>query len=166
MKLRVTIDGEAALLEVQQNGQIRYNLAGVLTASGASSTAEIGPGIFSVLLGHRSLTVYVVSSGEEREVWVEGRRYAISVADPRDRSSRQKKQTSTGPLEVHAQMPGKVVKLLVRQGTVVEAGQGLIVVEAMKMQNEMKSPRDGVVTKVSVAEGAAVGAGDRLMVIA
>ncbi len=165
MKLRITIDGEAALLELRQNAQTIYNLTGVLTASGESSIIEIGPGIFSVLLGHRSLTVYIVSNGEEREVWVEGRRYAISVADPRDRSARRKKQASAGPLEVRAQMPGKVVKLLVGRGAAVQAGQGLIVVEAMKMQNEMKCLRDGVVTKILVAEGAAVAAGEKLMVV-
>lgn len=165
MKLRVTIDGEAVLLELQQNEQTTYKLTGVFTASGESSIAGIGPGIYSVLLGHRSLTVHIVSNGEEREVWVDGRRYAISVADPRDRSGRQKKQTSAGPLEVRAQMPGKVVKLLVSEGAVVQAGQGLIVVEAMKMQNEMKSPRDGPVTKIYVSEGAAVAAGQKLMVV-
>ncbi len=165
MKLRVTIDGEAAFLELQQDHKTTYTLTGVLTASGESSIAEIGPGMLSVILGHKSLTVQIVSNGDEREVWVGGRRYTISVADPRDRSGRQKKQTSAGPLEVHAQMPGKVVKLLVAQGAVVQAGQGLIVVEAMKMQNEMKSPRDGVVTKIYVAEGSAVAAGEKLMVV-
>jgi biotin carboxyl carrier protein len=165
MKLRVTIDGEAALLELQQNAQATYRLTGVFSASGESSVAEVGPGIFSVLLGRKSLTVHIASNGEEREVWVAGRRYLISVADQRDRSGRQKRQTSAGPLEVHAQMPGKVVKLLVAQGAVVEAGQGLIVVEAMKMQNEMKSPRDGTVTRIYVTEGAAVAAGEKLMVV-
>jgi biotin carboxyl carrier protein len=165
MKLRVTIDGEAALLELQQNAHATYKLTGVLSAWGESSIAEIGPGIFSVLLRHKSFTVQIVSDGEEREVWVAGRRYSISVTDPRDRSGRQKKPTDAGPLEVHAQMPGKVVKLLVAQGAVVQAGQGLIIVEAMKMQNEMKSPRDGTVTRIYVAEGAAVAAGEKLIVV-
>ncbi len=165
MKSRVTIDGQDALLDLQQNEPATYKLRGVLTASGETSIAEIGGGVFSILLGHKSFTVRIVSNGEEHEVWVGSRRYAISVADPRDRSGRQKKQASTGPLEVHAQMPGKVVKLLVGQGAAVRAGQGLVVVEAMKMQNEMKSPRDGIVTKVCVPEGAAVAAGEKLMVV-
>lgn len=165
MKLRVTIDGEAELLELQQNAPATYQLTGVFSASGEASVAEVGPGIFSVLLGRRSLTVHIASDGEEREAWVGGRRYAISVTDPRDRSGREKKQTNAGPLEVHAQMPGKVVKLLVELGAVVAAGQGLIVVEAMKMQNEMKSPRDGTVTRIYVAEGTAVAAGEKLMVV-
>jgi biotin carboxyl carrier protein len=62
-------------------------------------------------------------------------------------------------------MPGKVIKLLVEKGVNVQAGQGLIVVEAMKMQNEMKSPKDGMVSKINVAEGATVGAGQTLIVV-
>jgi biotin carboxyl carrier protein len=62
-------------------------------------------------------------------------------------------------------MPGKVIKLLVESGSTVRAGQGLIVVEAMKMQNEMKSPKDGRVSKIHVEEGATVGAGQALIVV-
>ena len=70
-----------------------------------------------------------------------------------------------GPLELRAQMPGKVIKILVAQGAAVQSGQGLIVVEAMKMQNEMKSPKDGVVSKIHAAEGATVAAGEILIVV-
>ena len=59
-------------------------------------------------------------------------------------------------------MAGKVVKVLAPKGTTVTAGQGLLIVEAMKMENELKSPRDGTVTEVSVSEGQAVEAGEPL----
>jgi biotin carboxyl carrier protein len=62
-------------------------------------------------------------------------------------------------------MPGKVVRLLVQEGAAVEAGAGVAVVEAMKMQNEIKSPKKGIVLKLSVAEGAAVNAGDVLAIV-
>ena len=62
-------------------------------------------------------------------------------------------------------MPGKVVRILVAEGDIVEAGQGLAVVEAMKMQNEMKAPRAGVVKSIKAREGATVSAGEALMVI-
>jgi biotin carboxyl carrier protein len=62
-------------------------------------------------------------------------------------------------------MPGKVVRVLVKQEAVVEAGQGVVVVEAMKMQNEIKSPKKGVVRKLIAAEGANVNAGDVLAVV-
>ena len=62
-------------------------------------------------------------------------------------------------------MPGKIVRVLVSEGDAVEAGQGVIVVEAMKMQNEVRSPKAGVVVKVAVAEGATVFAGEVLAIV-
>ena len=63
-------------------------------------------------------------------------------------------------------MPGKVVRLLAKAGDAVEAGQGLLVVEAMKMQNEIRSPKRGTVERVLVTEGQAVNAGEVLCVVA
>jgi biotin carboxyl carrier protein len=62
-------------------------------------------------------------------------------------------------------MPGKIVRLLVAEGSKVEAGAGVLVVEAMKMQNELKSPKKGTIQKILVAEGAAVNAGDVLAIV-
>jgi biotin carboxyl carrier protein len=62
-------------------------------------------------------------------------------------------------------MPGKVVRVLVEAGQAVEAGQGLIVVEAMKMQNELKSPKSGTVAELRAANGSTVNAGDVLVVV-
>jgi biotin carboxyl carrier protein len=62
-------------------------------------------------------------------------------------------------------MPGRVVRLLVAEGSSVEAGQGLVVVEAMKMQNEIKSPKRGVVKKMSASAGASVNQGDVLAIV-
>ena len=62
-------------------------------------------------------------------------------------------------------MPGKVVRILVNQGTEVVAGAGVMVVEAMKMQNEVKSPKKGTIQKILVSEGAAVNAGDVLAIV-
>jgi biotin carboxyl carrier protein len=62
-------------------------------------------------------------------------------------------------------MPGKVVRVMVEEGQPVESGQGLVVVEAMKMQNEIKSPKAGVVKAVHVREGGSVGAGQALLVV-
>jgi biotin carboxyl carrier protein len=87
------------------------------------------------------------------------------VSDPRDRSPVKSRAAATGVVEVRAQMPGSVVKLLLRAGDRIETGQGLLVVEAMKMQNEMKSPKDGIVAKILVAEGDKVAVGDLLAVV-
>ena len=68
-------------------------------------------------------------------------------------------------MEVRSQMPGKIIKVLATPGDAVTMGQGLLVIEAMKMQNEMKSPKDGVVGKIQASEGATVIAGEILVVI-
>lgn len=166
MKLRVTIDGEECLLRLEKKpGELSYTLEGSSVHSGSGSVLEIAPGVFSVLLGPRSYTVHVLPAGDEFSVWVEGRRHAVAISDIRDRPAQQKTRNTAGPLELLAQMPGKVVKLLVEAGDAVETGQSLIVVEAMKMQNEMKSPKDGTVTAIHAAAGATVAAGERLLVV-
>jgi biotin carboxyl carrier protein len=92
--------------------------------------------------------------------------YAITLADPkRLRAGQSAGAQSDGSAQIVAVMPGKVVRVLVEQGATVLAGQGLVVVEAMKMQNEMKSPRDGRVVELGASVGATVNAGDVLAVI-
>ena len=70
-----------------------------------------------------------------------------------------------GPQKITAPMPGKIVRIMVAVGDEVKAGQGVIVMEAMKMQNEMKSPKDGKVQKILTSEGSTVNPGDTLAVI-
>lgn len=166
MKLRVEVDGQDYSLELQKNGaDSNFRLEGVSSASGVASVTETTPGTFSVLLGARSFTVNVVPDGDALEVWTGGERHRISIADARDRPSGTRKRGPAGPMEVRAQMPGKVIKLLVQSGSPVQVGQGLIVVEAMKMQNEMKSPKEGIVSKIYAVEGATVAAGEVLIVV-
>jgi len=71
-----------------------------------------------------------------------------------------------GPQRIDAPMPGKVVRVLVKVGDEVQEGQGLVVVEAMKMENELKSPKAGKVTELHAVEGAAVEAGAKMLVVA
>jgi biotin carboxyl carrier protein len=105
-------------------------------------------------------------SRENFEVNLRGRSYAVSIADPkRLRSVQSAGRHQRGPSEIVASMPGKVVRVLVAEGAEVEAGAGILVVEAMKMQNELKSPRAGVVISVGVAPGDTVNAGDVLAVL-
>jgi len=97
---------------------------------------------------------------------VRGRRYAAEVRDPR--AFRGRKATAgkaAGPLRLVAPMPGKVVRILKAEGELVEPGEGVVVVEAMKMQNEIRSPRKGVVRKILAAAGTAVNAGEALAVV-
>jgi biotin carboxyl carrier protein len=98
-----------------------------------------------------------------REVWVDG---SIKIIDPkRLRSGQNSGAHHHGVAEIVAQMPGKVVRVHVEVGASVEKGAGVLVVEAMKMQNEMKSPRAGVILSVNVKPGDTVNAGDVLAVL-
>jgi biotin carboxyl carrier protein len=93
-------------------------------------------------------------------------RYAVDVQDPRSLKTRRAVAgAEAGPQKIKAAMPGKIVRVLVSEKEEVKAGQGVIVMEAMKMQNEMKSPKNGRVQKILAAEGSAVNAGDILAII-
>jgi biotin carboxyl carrier protein len=109
--------------------------------------------------------VHLTESGNGLEAWVGERRYHLCLSDPRDRAGAANNASASGPQELRALMPGKIVKLLVSQGDEVRAGSGLIVVEAMKMQNEMKASKDGRVTRIHVGEGATVAPGERLLIV-
>ena len=106
-----------------------------------------------------------------REVLVDGFRFEVEVeperrAALRERATRGRSATAGGgPLEVRAVIPGKVVAVSVVAGDRVVAGQQLLVVEAMKMQNELRAPRDGTIERVGVAEGVKIEIGDLLVVI-
>lgn len=108
----------------------------------------------------------VSASNSTFDVSIHGRKYSVTIVDPkRLRSGQNSDRHHHGVAEILAPMPGKVVRVQTETGTTVEKGAGVIVVEAMKMQNEMKSPRDGVVVSIKVKAGDTVNAGDVLAVI-
>jgi biotin carboxyl carrier protein len=94
--------------------------------------------------------------------------YPLEILDERRLRMRRAggKFTLEGPQRIDAPMPGKVTRVLVKVGDQVEEGQGLVVVEAMKMENELKSPKAGKVTELHAVEGAAVESGAKLAVVA
>ena len=105
-------------------------------------------------------------SKERFDVHLKGLSHTVTITDPRRlRMDENSDRHHHGQTEIVAQMPGKVVRVLVDSGAKVEKGDGVIVVEAMKMQNEMKSPREGVVVAVNVAPGDTVNAGEVLATI-
>jgi len=100
------------------------------------------------------------------DITVHGRSYEVTIVDPkRLRSGQNSDRHHHGVAEILAPMPGKIVRVHTEAGASVEKGAGVVVVEAMKMQNEMKSPRDGVVVSINVKPGDTVNAGDVLAVI-
>jgi biotin carboxyl carrier protein len=122
---------------------------------------EVGPGLYSVILDGCSYEVAVTGS----EVEIGGTRVQIEVEDPRKWNPAGASRTGEGRAAIKAPMPGKVLRVLVAVGDEVAAGQGLVVLEAMKMQNEMKAPRAGRVASVGVKEHEAVNAGEVLLTI-
>lgn len=101
------------------------------------------------------------------DVHLDGRRIPVQIR-PAGAFGRQKKAgaaTGTGPQRILAPMPGKVVRVLVKAGDEVKARQGLVVVEAMKMENELRAARDGRVRDVAVTEGQSVDAGAVLLIV-
>jgi biotin carboxyl carrier protein len=125
----------------------------------------VEPGVYSVLVDGRSYEARVEQSGGYAIVFIDGHRFEIEIRDPRRWSRHSSKPGVEGRLNVAAPMPGKIVRLLVAEGDTVEAGQGLLVMEAMKMQNEMKAPKAGRVVSLAAREGATVVAGEVLAAI-
>jgi biotin carboxyl carrier protein len=124
----------------------------------------------SLLVNGRSFDVDLEpdAEGEGLNVLIEDEVFRLEVLDERRLRMRAARAhfTVSGPQTLLSPMPGKVVRVLCAPGAQVKAGEGLVVVEAMKMENELKSPRDGVVKEVLVKEGQPVEGGARLVVVA
>jgi len=124
------------------------------------------PDVLSLLIDGHSYEIKREQTVVDLHMCVGSARFAVEVRDPRSLRSRQKSAgDEKGPKKILAPMPGRVVRLLVAENSEVEAGQGIVVVEAMKMQNEIKSPKKGVVKKISAIPGAAVNPGDVLAIV-
>jgi biotin carboxyl carrier protein len=130
-----------------------------------ASILEVEPGVYSVLLGACSFEARVSSLNEEYFVEIRGRHIAVQVIDPRESAFCTRSGAGEGRISVKAPMPGKVVRVLVNAGDEVSAGQGLVVVEAMKMQNELRSPKEGRVVSIDASETESVTAGQVLAVV-
>ncbi|MGB6598461.1 MAG: biotin/lipoyl-containing protein [Candidatus Acidiferrum sp.] len=129
-----------------------------------ADVVEIAPNTFSLLLEGQSFEVRITQlPGGLLKLQTRLQEFTAEVADPRAwRGRKHGALELEGRQQIVAPMPGKVVRILVKVGDKVEAGQGLFVVEAMKMQNEIRSPKSGVVERLLVKEGQPVNAGEIL----
>lgn len=160
----VNIDGIDSPLDFVYDGRVsRFRFRGEQERS--ADLREVEPGVYSVILDGRSYEARVDQAQGKMVVTVGKTRFEVDVRDPRRWNRRPSGRSVDGVQHVTAPMPGKVVRLLVAPGDKVEAGQGVAVVEAMKMQNEMKAAKPGRVISVPVSEGAAVSAGEILATI-
>jgi biotin carboxyl carrier protein len=129
-----------------------------------SSRTPVSQPIVSAISG-------VADGGRRLEVVVDGWRFELDVEDA-DRADLRRRATrardaaaASGPTEIRAIIPGRIAAVRVGPGDVVVAGDTLLVIEAMKMQNELRSPRDGTVARVAVGDGQTIDAGDLLVVV-
>ncbi len=163
MLYEVTIDGKNYRLDVNQaDGRWACRLDGRDLEVDAILAR---PDVLSLRIGNQAYEVKSERVANDLYLWVGSTRYAAEVRDPRSLHGRSRAADVHGPKKLIAPMPGKVVRLIVRKGDAVEMGAGVAVVEAMKMQNEIKSPKKGTIQKILVDEGATVNAGDVLAIV-
>lgn len=171
MRYVVTIQGQEHTLELERGDGLSCRLDGEAFEAEA---VEVSPGVYSILLGQKSFEAHVApasasdgTSGKSNlyGVQIDGTTYSVAIRDPRRWVRKRGGTAREGKQNIAAPMPGKVIRILASENQQVEAGQGLVVVEAMKMQNEIKSPKPGRVARVLVREGQAVNAGETLLVV-
>jgi biotin carboxyl carrier protein len=166
MKFEVQIQGAAGkkqrVVELERDGE---GFKVLLDGKRANADAvQIAPHTVSILLEGQSFEIYVAPAADGTLKLQSGpHEFTAEVVDQRAwRGRRHGVVEAEGRQPVNAPMPGKVIRLLVKAGDDVEAGQGLVVVEAMKMQNEIRSPKKGKVERLLAKEGQTVNAGDIL----
>jgi biotin carboxyl carrier protein len=164
MKYAAIIQGQRLEIELNRNGQ------GIIEAKidGHSYQLEgkaVEPGIYWLTWNNQSLQIGVTKDLDGYVVSLPGRRIDVAILDARTTLRRAAQHSHDGVSQIRAPMPGKVIKLLVAEGAEVQSNQGIVVLEAMKMQNEIKSPKKGVVRKLGVTEGSAVNSGDLLATV-
>jgi len=163
MIYEINVDGKNYRLELNRaDGRWETRLDGREVAIDAVLARR---DVLSIIIGGKAYEIKRERTATDMHLWVGPRRYAVQLRDPRSLRSRANVDDGKGPRKLIAPMPGKVVRVLLREEAQVEAGQGVLVVEAMKMQNEIRSPKKGVVRKIVASEGTAVNAGDVLAVV-
>lgn len=167
MKLHAKLDGDYLDVEIHRKddtvtakvGQREYVL----------EVSQPEPNVYSLRSGSVRTEAFVspvAGPGAKSRVIVGGHEFEVELIDPkRLRGTGRDAEHGDGAAEIRTAMPGKVVRILVEVGTEVKQGDGVLVVEAMKMQNELKSPKAGTVKEIRVDEGSTVSAGDILAVI-
>ena len=167
MKLKAQIEDREQDVTVRvEDGLVRADVGGRVYDL---QVRQPSPESFLFFLGASVYECRVSEHATSKEVFdvdIRGCSYQVTIVDPkRLRSGQNSDRHHHGVAEIQAPMPGKVVRVHVEAGATIEKGAGIVVVEAMKMQNEMKSPREGVVVSIKVKAGDTVNAGDVLAVI-
>jgi biotin carboxyl carrier protein len=160
----IQIDGQEYRLKVEQ-GAGGWNCV----LDGREIVVDgvlLRPDVLSLRIAGRIYEVKREAGVSGTHLWVGQTSYAAEWQDPRSLRARKRSAADDkSPRKLIAPMPGKVIRVLLPEKAEVEPGQGIVVMEAMKMQNEIKSPRKGTIQKILVTEGANVTAGDVLAIV-
>jgi biotin carboxyl carrier protein len=161
-----TVDGleyELAIEELPDAGRFAINFGGKKISA---DLRQAGPASFSVIIGNRSFDLDVIRQGEDFIVVSRNGACHLTLEDARRRlmNARAGREVS-GKVQMRAMMPGRVLSVAVKVGDEVAANQGVLVIEAMKMENELKSPKAGKVVEVKVTAGQTVEKGELLIAI-
>jgi biotin carboxyl carrier protein len=160
MRYGATINGETLEVDINrragnvveaQIGDRKYVL----------EARAVQPGLYWLNWENRSIEVVVTEKTGSYLVMLGGRQVMVELGDLRT-ALRHAHQGQQGTVQVRAPMPGKVIRVLLKEGDSVQENQGILVMEAMKMQNEIKSPKSGTIKKIGVTAGSAVNSGDLL----
>ncbi|MCG8590846.1 MAG: HlyD family efflux transporter periplasmic adaptor subunit [Proteobacteria bacterium] len=159
--------GESQRVGLREIGDHQYEV----TIDGKTvrvDAVKSGPTVYSIIEDGQQFEAMVDEKGAHGfDVSVAGRLYHLEAIDERTKLlAGSAAAVPTGPQTIEAEMPGKVVKLNVAVGDSVTEGEGVVIVEAMKMENEIRSPMDGVIQEIGVSEGQTVEAGALLFVVA
>jgi len=123
------------------------------------------PGVYWLRWNNRSLEVSLIETESGYSITIGPHQIPVEILDPRKALRRAAHHGHDGAVEVRAPMPGKIVRVLAQEQADVEHDQGIVVMEAMKMQNEIKSPKKGRIRRLEVKEGDAVNSGGLIAVV-
>lgn len=170
-KYEISVGGKTHKVEVEpaagseKNGEVDYRIR----LDGREipvSCVPLSGGFLSLVVNGQSFAVQCERRADTLQVTIRGATYECTVSDPRSLRARKKLGVAdSGEQKLTASMPGKVVRIIAAVGDQIKAGQGILVIEAMKMQNEVRSPKDGHLKKLLAREGANVIAGEVLAII-
>ncbi len=165
-ELIVALNGREVAITVEPTGADRWR-AVVDGQTLSADVRQVRPGTWSLIIDGRSYLIDLDRRQQETSVTVEGQDYTVTVEDARRRrmvqaTGRGGKDARSGEI-LKAPIAGKVVKVLVSAGDAVVAGQGMVILEAMKMENQISCEGDGVVTEVHVEPGQSVDNMDKLV---
>ncbi len=167
MKTEININGRTALVELLQRegNHVKIRVDEEILEL---DLARVGNGVYSALLNDKSYNIEMVNTNSKRHYTVSTfyNTYNVEIIDPQTKylKSREGAIDEAGGDSIVSPMPGRVIKILVKEKEQVQAGQTVMTISAMKMESEFKAPRDAVVKKINVNEGDVVD-GNQVMIV-